>query len=167
MTFIRPRCFSAAVILGVFQGLCIYNTTELWCGKGYATGHPACYMALGLQAGYHARWLYHLAKRRVVFSFYISHFAQGMHVREGVGGAALEMSDGGEAGTRSIAQTQCGWVIHLPNIIWRLACHRERPTAKIHGWVYKQTDLNKINPSKWLVQPILSLYVWGLLISLR
>lgn len=46
-----------------------------------------------------------------------------------------------------------------------LTCHKGMPTPGIYGWVSKQTDLNKINPSKQLVQLILNTCV--LLVSPR
>lgn len=57
--------------------------------------------------------------------------------------------------------------IHLPHIYphgdsfapykLRMDCHRRMLTPRIHVWVYKQTDLKKINPLKQLAQPVLNL----------
>lgn len=64
-----------------------------------------------------------------------------------------------------LAWPQWGWMIHLLHLNWGLTCHKGMPTPGIYGWVSKQTDLNKINPSKQLVLLILNTCV--LLVSPR
>lgn len=118
MTFVRPRCLSAAMVLGELQALLhIYNTVELRCRKGCAIDHPACYMTLGLQTaqtrvqqnqyplftvhltccpGYHISWLRHPANCRVTSSPPTCTIAHGRCIAER---ALRDQPPDGEEGT--------------------------------------------------------------------